>query len=51
MNEESQLGQEVVVSASRVERDIVKSPVTIEKLDIIAINRRPLRISTMHSRI
>src|SRR5882672_1794168 len=39
MNEESLLGQEVVVSASRVEENILKSPVTIEKLDIIAIKQ------------
>ncbi len=39
MNEESLLGQEVVVSASRVEESILKSPVTIEKLDIIAIKQ------------
>ncbi|MBS1508620.1 MAG: TonB-dependent receptor [Bacteroidetes bacterium] len=39
MEEESLLGQEVVVSASRVEENILKSPVTIEKLDIIAIKQ------------
>jgi outer membrane receptor protein involved in Fe transport len=39
MNEESLLGQEVVVSASRVEESILKSPVTIEKMDIIAIKQ------------
>ena len=39
MNEESLLGQEVVVSASRVEESILKSPVTIEKLDIIAVKQ------------
>ncbi len=31
------LGQEVVVSATRVEEDILESPVTIEKMDILAI--------------
>jgi len=39
MNEESLLGQEIVVSASRVEENILKSPVTIEKMDIIAIKQ------------
>jgi len=39
MNEESLLGQEVVVSASRVEENILKSPVTIEKMDITAIKQ------------
>jgi len=31
------LGSDVVVSASRVEQDAMESPVTIEKLDVIAI--------------
>ncbi len=31
------LGQEVVVSASRVEESILKSPVSIEKMDILAV--------------
>ena len=35
--EVSILGQEVVVSASRVEESILRSPVSIEKMDIIAI--------------
>lgn len=39
MNEESLLGQEIVVSASRVEENILKSPVTIEKMDQIAIKQ------------
>src|SRR5882762_10540355 len=39
MNEEALLGQEVVVSASRVEESILRSPVTIEKLDIIGIKQ------------
>jgi outer membrane receptor protein involved in Fe transport len=39
MKEESLLGQEVVVSASRVEENILKSPVTIEKIDQIAIKQ------------
>ena len=31
------LGQEVVVSASRVEENILRSPVSIEKMDILAV--------------
>ena len=31
------LGQEVVVSASRVEESILESPVTIEKMDLLAV--------------
>ncbi|OAQ40884.1 energy transducer TonB [Pedobacter psychrophilus] len=38
---QSQLGQEVVVTASRVEESILKSPVAIEKLDIRAIRESP----------
>ncbi len=34
---QSLLGQEVVVSASRVEESILESPVSIEKMDILAI--------------
>ena len=37
MTESFTLGQEVVVSASRVEESILKSPVSIEKMDILAI--------------
>jgi len=37
MEEQSLLGQEVVVSASRVEESILESPVTIEKMGITAI--------------
>lgn len=33
------LGQEVVVSASRIEESIMKSPVSIEKMDILAIKQ------------
>ena len=33
------LGSDVVVSASRVEEDAMESPVTIEKLDVIAIQQ------------
>ncbi len=39
MAEQTLLGQEVVVSASRVEESILKSPVTIEKMDIVAIKQ------------
>lgn len=39
--EESVLGQEVVVSASRVEESILTSPVSIEKLDILDIQNTP----------
>ncbi len=37
MREQTILGEEVVVSASRVEQSILKSPVSIEKMDIIEI--------------
>ncbi len=37
MTEAFTLGQEVVVSASRVEENILKSPISIEKMDILAI--------------
>ncbi|MGI9541778.1 MAG: TonB-dependent receptor [Cyclobacteriaceae bacterium] len=33
------LGQEIVISASRVEESILKSPVTVEKMDILAIQQ------------
>ncbi|TVP49671.1 MAG: TonB-dependent receptor [Mongoliibacter sp.] len=39
--EQSMLGQEVVVSASRVEESILQSPVSIEKMDILAIRDTP----------
>jgi outer membrane receptor protein involved in Fe transport len=39
MAEQTLLGQEIVVSASRVEESILSSPVTIEKLDILAIQQ------------
>jgi iron complex outermembrane receptor protein len=38
---QTQLGNEVVVTASRVEESILKSPVAIEKLDIRAIRQSP----------
>ena len=39
--EASIMGQEVTVSASRVEESIMKSPVSVEKMDIIAIRDVP----------
>lgn len=39
--EVSILGQEVIVSASRVEESVLQSPVSIEKMDIIAIRNAP----------
>lgn len=41
LEESNLLGQEVVVSASRVEESIMQSPVTVEKMDIIAIRQTP----------
>jgi iron complex outermembrane recepter protein len=35
------LGQEIVVSASRVEETILESPVSIEKMDILAVQNTP----------
>jgi len=37
--EQTILGQEVVISASRVEESIMQSPVTIEKVDLLAIRQ------------
>ncbi len=37
MNEAAVLGQEVVVSASRIEERIIESPVSIEKMDILSV--------------
>ncbi|MBS1555873.1 MAG: TonB-dependent receptor [Bacteroidetes bacterium] len=37
LEEETLLGQEVVVSASRVEESILQSPVSVEKMDILSI--------------
>jgi len=39
LEEQTMLGQEVVVSASRYQENILQSPVTIEKLDIIGIQQ------------
>jgi iron complex outermembrane recepter protein len=41
LKEQVMLGQEVVISASRVEENILKSPVQIEKMDILAIRETP----------
>ena len=41
LEEQSILGQEIVVSASRVEENILKSPVTVEKVDLLAIQQTP----------
>jgi len=41
LNTQTYLGKEVVVTASRVEESILKSPVAIEKLDIRAIKETP----------
>lgn len=41
LEEQTILGQEVVVSASRVEESIMQSPVTIEKLDLLSIRQTP----------
>ncbi len=39
LSEETILGNDVVVSASRVEQSILEAPVSIEKMDIIAVNQ------------
>ncbi|MFN4145561.1 MAG: TonB-dependent receptor domain-containing protein [Runella sp.] len=41
MKEQPLLGQEVVVSASRVEESVLQSPVTVEKMDIRAMQSTP----------
>jgi len=41
LKEELLMGQEVVVSASRVEESILQSPVSIEKMDVLAIQQTP----------
>lgn len=41
LDEQSLLGQEIVVSASRVEESILQSPVSIEKMDILSIRNSP----------
>lgn len=39
LEEQTVLGQEVVISASRVEESIMRSPVTVEKVDLLAIQQ------------
>lgn len=41
LQEQTILGQEIVVSASRVEESILQSPVSIEKMDILSIRNSP----------
>jgi outer membrane receptor protein involved in Fe transport len=41
LKEQVMMGQEVVVSASRVEENVLKSPVAVEKMDIRAIRETP----------
>jgi len=41
LKEQTVLGQDVVVSASRIEESILQSPVTVEKMDIRAIRETP----------
>lgn len=41
MKEATLLGQEVVISASRVEEKIMESPVSIEKMDILQVQNTP----------
>lgn len=41
LKEQALLGQEVVVSASRVEESVLQSPVTVEKMDIRSIRENP----------
>ncbi len=41
MEEQTILGQEIVVSASRVEESILESPVSIEKMDILEVQNTP----------
>ena len=41
LNEQAIMGQEVIVSASRVEESVMKSPVAVERMDIRAIRETP----------
>jgi outer membrane receptor protein involved in Fe transport len=41
LEEQTILGQEIVVSASRVEESILESPVSIEKMDILQVQNTP----------
>jgi len=35
------IGREVVVAASRIQEDMLRSPVTVEKLDIVELRTTP----------
>lgn len=41
VKEQVMMGQEVVVSASRIEESVLQSPVTVEKMDIRSIRENP----------
>jgi iron complex outermembrane recepter protein len=41
MKEQAIMGQEVVIAASRIEESVLKSPVSVEKMDIRAIKETP----------
>jgi iron complex outermembrane receptor protein len=41
LEEQTIIGDEIVVAASRVEESILQSPVTIEKIDLLAIQQTP----------
>lgn len=41
LNEQAVLGQEVIVSASRMEESVMKSPVTVERMDLRDIRETP----------
>jgi iron complex outermembrane recepter protein len=41
LEEQNIMGQEIVVSASRVEESVMKSPVSVEKMDLRAIQNTP----------
>ncbi len=41
LTEQISIGQEVIVSASRTEEELLKSPVSVEKLDIRALQNAP----------
>lgn len=48
LKEQATLGQEVVVSASRIQESVLQSPVTIERMDIRAIRESAAPSFTMH---
>ena len=41
LEEQTFVGKELVVSASRVEESVLESPVTVEKMDVLAIQQSP----------